>query len=187
MFSKKNLHITLACVLLIGLALMGVAYGAWTETLTINGTVATGTFDVRFQTGAWINDVETGQLNIATCLATVSPDGATLTITVENAYPGYQCEGGANIINPGTIPAKINGLQPVDDNSSPYMKLVLNDWKGANIASTGSFVIPAGAISPTPLSEAGGIYFNFVMPADVEDGETFSDTFTYTILAEQAQ
>ncbi len=34
MFSKKSLPITLALILLIALATLGLAYGAWTDTLT---------------------------------------------------------------------------------------------------------------------------------------------------------
>src|SRR5690349_11464523 len=111
MFSKKSLPISIALILLIALSTLGLAYGAWTDTLNINGNVTTGTFDVRM-------DYMYLESAAAGCNAAISADGKTLTVTVADAYPGYSCAGGVSIRNLGTVPAKINGLVPVN-NSVP--------------------------------------------------------------------
>ena len=49
MLTKKSLPVgTLFIILVIALALMGVGYALWSETLTISGTVNTGEVDVEF-------------------------------------------------------------------------------------------------------------------------------------------
>ena len=49
MFKGKSLPVgTLFIVLVIMLALLGVGYALWSETLTISGTVSTGEVDVEF-------------------------------------------------------------------------------------------------------------------------------------------
>jgi len=182
MFSKKSLHITLAFVLLIGLAALGIAYGAWTETLTINGNVTTGTFDPSFQPdGAWFSEYEAGTADVATCTAAVSPDGQNLTISVANAYPGYSCEGGAIILNLGTVPVTIHDW--AETPTTPYFTISLHDTSMAPVADGGSFVVPPDATAP--WTAVGGVYFNFTMPASETGGEGLDYSFTYTLSATQ--
>jgi hypothetical protein len=177
MFSKKSLPISIALILLIALSTLGLAYGAWTETLTINGTVSTGTFDVQFY-GFYLDYAAPG------CNATLSQDGHTLTVTIEKAYPGYHCGGGGVIRNLSSVPAKINSLVAVNDtvpsNFHPPAGLVwLTDTAGNVVPAGGSFVLAAD-------SYGGGVTFDLSMPATEmgHEGETFS--FSYTISAEQA-
>src|SRR6185369_8993289 len=106
MFSKKSLPISIALILLIALSTLGLAYGAWSDTLNINGNVSTGTFDVRM-------DYLYTDYEQVGCNPALSADGKTLTVTITNAYPGFHCGGGVSIKNLGTVPAKINGLVEV--------------------------------------------------------------------------
>ena len=82
MFSKKSLPISIALILLIALSTLGLAYGAWTDQLNINGTASTGTFDVKM-------DLLWYAAEVPGCTAAISADGKTLTVTIANAYPGY--------------------------------------------------------------------------------------------------
>jgi hypothetical protein len=182
MFSKKNLHISLAFVLLIALASLGLAYGAWQETLTINGTVSTGNFDVIIE-GAYADDYGAPY---ADCnLQVVNDNQVTLTIT--NGYPGYLCEGGAIIRNKSSVPVKINGIVKSGTGSSSYFNVNLTDQNQVTIPAGGSFVLPVEP-NPVPPSgvKAGGLWWSFFMPATETGGEGETLTYTYTILAEQA-
>jgi hypothetical protein len=182
MFSKKSLPISIALILLIALSTLGLAYGAWTETLTINGNVTTGTFDPSFQpAGAWFSEYEAGTADLASCTAAVSADGQNLTITIANAYPGYSCEGGANILNLGTMPVTIHDW--TETPSTPFFTISLHDTAMAPVADGGSFVIPPD--STPPWTVYGGVYFNFSMPAAETGGEGLNYSFTYTLQATQ--
>lgn len=89
--------------LMIALAVLGFAYAYWNETLTIAGTVETGELDVKFSS-ATCTDNE-GGIDVGTC--TVSTTDQTMTVTIENAYPSYECTVTFTIDNTGTIPAKV--------------------------------------------------------------------------------
>jgi predicted ribosomally synthesized peptide with SipW-like signal peptide len=127
---KKIGLIVLAVVLAIGA--MGAAYAAWSETLTINGTITAGNLDVDFVaasndpgitldplTGAWsvlawtpatdsgknVASTEVDQTGITDAGDTVTSN--TLGITVANAYPQYTSQVRVAITNAGSIPVKV--------------------------------------------------------------------------------
>lgn len=141
MFSKKTLHLSFALVLLIALASFGIAYGAWTDTLNINGTVGTGSLDIDFDPAMAKVHTETDPLNVATCTVTATEDLATLTI--ENAYPGVTCKAELVIKNTGTIPVNI-------DTSWPAQSL---DHGGVTTAA-----YPIQKLDFKPFSSGGGWY-----------------------------
>jgi len=178
MFSKKSLPISIALIMVLALSTLGLAYGSWTETLTINGNVTTGTFDPAFY-GAWYEEYET--TDIASCTAAVSADGQNLTITVQNGYPGFSCEGGATILNLGTVPVTVHDWPETP--STPFFTISLHDVAMAPVPNGGSFVIAPDAIPP--YTTYGGVYFNFTMPAAETGGEGLNYSFTYTLLATQ--
>jgi hypothetical protein len=181
MFSKKALPISIALILLVALSTLGLAYGAWTETLTINGNVTTGNFDPSFY-GAGIN-YEEDPAGAASCDAVLSSDGQNLTITIANAYPGYHCEGGATIQNYGTVPVKIHDWPETP--STPFFTIFLHNTSMAVVPDGGSFVIPVDDPAINGYTVYGGISFDFTMPASETGGEGLSYTFTYSLLATQ--
>lgn len=172
MFTKKSLNLTLACVLLIGLALMGVAYGAWTETLNLSGDVVMGEVKVEFiPNPGWYDADMEGALEDHHCQVTTT--ATTLTIKVDQAYPGYMCiiqSGG--VINTGSLPAKIQ--QPVLlNNTSPWPPFFGLVWEDDTIL---------------PVGET--IYFdlNFEIPYNIgNEFEKESYEFVYTLEASQAR
>ncbi|MGB9801058.1 MAG: hypothetical protein ACPLUL_13285 [Thermanaerothrix sp.] len=113
----------LAILLIVLLAGLGVAYGLWSETLTISGTVNTGEVDVGFS-GPWVAEwVEVngtpqlepkGKDEAAKCYATaidsdLTSDGKeTIKVTVKGAYPSYHCLVKFDISNLGTVPVHIS-------------------------------------------------------------------------------
>jgi hypothetical protein len=105
--------LTIAVVL--ALALMGVAYALWSETLTISGSVATGEVDVAFQNASDNdNGIDPGyDKDVADCTVAVAPDGNSMTITITNGYPSYTCTVSYEFLNDGSIPVK---LQSVTEN-----------------------------------------------------------------------
>lgn len=103
---KKSKFIAL--VLVVSVMLMGAGYAAWTETLTIDHTVATGNVDIDLANGA-INVFQDAAAVVTDGLdriATVVGSEQAATVNLTNLYPG------AKII--ATIPVNNNGTIPVD-------------------------------------------------------------------------
>ena len=89
----------LSIALLVSLCVMGIGYAAWTETVSIDGTVEMGYIEVVLSPGA-CSPPE------ITCSV---PAPHTLVVTLTNAPPGtYAC--GFTITNTGTIPVKIQSI-----------------------------------------------------------------------------
>jgi len=129
-FGKVGL---LFLVLTLVLGSMGVGYAMWDKTLDIGGTVETGEVDAIF-TKAMSNDPpgdtsldpkEAGEWTLDGTLTwtgarwdkdvgSLEVTGAgiqTLTVTLDNGYPGYYPSVGFTIDNQGTIPVKIESIQ----------------------------------------------------------------------------
>ena len=161
-------RIGLICLaLVLALGAMGVGLAQWTETLTISGVVCTGELDVDY-TNVNCSDNE-GAEDVATCSVTVSgaDDSEVLTITIDNGYPCYTCTVDFDVINAGTIPVNLGGVQLTGVNATAL---------GVNVAvDTATTGLAVGA------TKAGQITIH------IEDGasETTTYTFAGTILAEQ--
>jgi len=112
----------LAILLIVLLAGVGVAYGLWSETLTIDGTVNTGEVDVGFSgpyVSEWVEVNGTAQIEPkekdkyaecdawATDLDPKSDGKEGITIAVSGAYPSYHCAVKFDISNLGTVPVHI--------------------------------------------------------------------------------
>jgi hypothetical protein len=169
MFSKKSLHISLAFILLIALATLGLAYGFWTETLTIDGTVGTGELNVGF-TDLYFYDYDFGGV-LEADLCAVTIVGDTMTISIDDAYPGYGCSVSANVANIGTIPAKIQPPSLIN-NTSPWPPFVHESYLANHVLQPG---------------ETALFTIIYEIPGDVtgDEGENGSYEFTYTISAGQ--
>jgi hypothetical protein len=127
MYSKKALPVgTMFLVLVIALALLGVGYALWSETLTIQGTVQTGEVDVEFSTHPVeecidINGVLTcpeplEKADAANCTVEflggeTDPNGDNganlLQVTVTGMYPSYHCKVGFDVTSTGNVPVHV--------------------------------------------------------------------------------
>ena len=105
-----------ALILVLVLAITGVAYAAWTANVTINGTVNTGTFKLEFGDNPSSNDSGTSNdpgysANVAQTEVTREADNLSLTVTVNNAYPGYHATITYTLKNAGSVPLKVTSVQ----------------------------------------------------------------------------
>jgi hypothetical protein len=173
MFSKKSLPISIALILLIALASLGLAYGYWTDSLSINGSVGTGELDVEFW-GAW----EDGNYPAGgVCTGTIDSTGSVWTVTITNAYPGYGCDLGVYVHNSGTIPVKIQPPTLVS-NSSP--------WAPVLTSYPANTVLQNGPVSSADSIKSVMIRFDVPTSVSGDDYENSTYTFSYTIAATQA-
>jgi hypothetical protein len=168
MFSKTALPITLAFILLVALAGLGLGYGAWTDQLNISGNAVTGNLNVVFYGDTVTNP---GPTSTALCPATFGEK--SITISVTNATPGYHCTYDVAILNTGSISARINTpvvVKNIDSGEADYWKVNLY----------GSF--------PKTVAAGGDVawgYIEFAVPADETGHENEATSVTITINAEQ--
>lgn len=90
----------LSIALLLSLCVMGVGYSAWTETITVYGTVETASW------GGVLSDPVATSENIT--LSVAPPD--TLGVSVSHAQAGTEYTGTFKVNNAGTVPIKIESI-----------------------------------------------------------------------------
>jgi hypothetical protein len=101
----KKIMATFA-VLMVALMGVGYAYAHWTDTLLINGTINTGSINVKY-TSVTCSDTGTDPdytKDVGSCTTGISDDGKTFTFTINNAYPSYHFLVTIVIKNFGTVP-----------------------------------------------------------------------------------
>jgi len=94
----KKIMATFA-ILIIALGIAGFAYAHWEKTITIDGTITTGTFLLTPSFTATTNDAK------QICTVTSSIVGDTVTVNILKAYPCITVTGTFDLKNDGTVPA----------------------------------------------------------------------------------
>jgi hypothetical protein len=101
----KKIAATFA-ILIIALGIAGFAYSMWSDTLVLNGTIKTGNVDVEWSfNGALTNGVKGNGYVVATMTGGIVGD--TLTVTINNTFPGLSGWLEIDVHNKGSIPVKL--------------------------------------------------------------------------------
>ena len=148
-------------VSLMALAGIGASYSAWADTLTMNGTVNTGTVDVEFIAPSAFGDGDAGY-EISSITAWLV-DMDTMRVVVTNAYPCIDYFFDFGIHNAGTIPVQFHPGWVISDLS-------------AFITITGRGGDPN---TPVALDSTGNWVGHFNLHLD--DTFTQGTTYTFTI------
>lgn len=161
-----------AMLALLAFGGLGLGYAAWTDSLTIDATAGTGTFDVSWGAVSAVDD-EPANANVGIC--TIAVSGDVLDVDVTNIYPGYTCTLDIVIsAAASTIPARI--AMPVLNASSGDMPdaVTLSTDPDCEIGD----VIPAG----------GSVSCTYVvaMSASATGGEGASLRFNQALNVTQA-
>ncbi|MFZ1258549.1 MAG: hypothetical protein WAQ25_03710 [Candidatus Saccharimonas sp.] len=157
-----------AALVLIGLA--SVAYAAFAQVLTINGTsTASGTWDVK------ITGITRASASGATDAA-LTPSFTATTATFDStlAYPGATATYNVTVTNAGTVPAKltsIGGLAAVNAAAPTYVGYTISGVTAGTTtlaANGGTNTITvtitwdsASTVSTTGASKTGVLTFNY--------------------------
>lgn len=157
----------LAAVVLIGLA--SVAYAAFAQILTINGTgTANGNWDVKI-----ISITPKDQVGATDQATTPSFTDTTATFDVDLAYPGATSTYDVVIKNNGTIPAKLstltdltatNALSPVDIHYT-LTGVAVNDLLAAGASVTATVQVEwvaGGSVNIDTQSKVATITFDYI-------------------------
>ncbi len=104
---KLRLTMWTFSALILALAMAGVAYAHWSETLYISGTVNTGELDVAITAGdSWDTEPYEKDVSSIRCWVEIS-DPYTLWVEVKNAYPCIDYHQRFTVRNTGTIPVHL--------------------------------------------------------------------------------
>ncbi len=104
----------------LALAGTGAGYALWSDTLSIDGTVNTGSIGAVFEEG-WAEDTDDFEYtdplekDYSWIECIVSLDGQTLTVTVYNAYPCIDYYNYFYVHNTGTIPIHVGNFEILTD------------------------------------------------------------------------
>ena len=112
-------------VVVMALGVIGVGYAAWTSNMTVNASVKTGTLSAIF------NGTNAGNMALpmsgpwadTTHVAAFETNGngtATLSIIIDNAYPGLVATIPIVIKNNGTIPLSSVTAGPITGSNLPW-------------------------------------------------------------------
>jgi len=161
MSARKSLPIgIILMILMMALAALGVGYAWWTEQLTTTGTIQTGSIDVKLE-NATVSEFD--PLDVASCNPKISGDGKSISVVINNAYPDYTCIINFNLINVGTVPAKITNV------NLP----VVNEEYG---------VVPSGALVSKPMLDPGKPEVaNFFVRVQPEAARSVNYEFDFSI------
>jgi predicted ribosomally synthesized peptide with SipW-like signal peptide len=102
----KKLYLPIA--IFLALSVLGVSMAYWTDVLTVNAEIRTGTLEAVWSNPTFLEIIEEEWKEVAYCEAIF--EEKVLTITVTNAYPGYICGIDAGIHYQGTVPAHIKNV-----------------------------------------------------------------------------
>ncbi len=194
----------LAVLLIVLLAGLGVAYGLWSETLTVSGTVNTGDVDVQFtgvKTWEKVYDYNQGKeideplpkkdaANCKWAIQEAGTDKETLVVTAEGAYPSWRCYVEFYIQSVGSVPVHV--FKPEGAAGNPTWPEISCDftksYAATESASEGlNWGWPPQPPSYIQLHKSEKVRCQLKVHFDNEDGvaEKSTYTFTYTILAKQ--
>ena len=162
---KKTGFLVLMTIFALGA--LGIGYSAWQENFTINGTANAATWNVRFQTADADAD------NYATAaFAGLGTD--TLTVTLNNVYPGLQAKVHYVVATSSTIPI----------NFASY---------NVNLGTLPTGVTITGAPPAGPIGSTSGGYddsqgnFTVTFPSaltltDMPSGSTYTFTVSFVVV-----
>jgi phage tail sheath gpL-like len=183
--SNKKYLIILLIVFLLALA---IGYAAFTDTLNISGTAnANGTFDLEFQNA---NVDSAVGCDATETKATISADKNTLTVAVKDlAYPGAGAQISVDIVNVGSIPAKVKSVTPTNITGSDNIKISGLDaitTDHPTIAANGkcslTFTVEWDADSTAELTadEKSGISFDLEIEYTQDTTDVFNGNSAHT-------
>ena len=173
--------------LVIVLATIGVASALWSKTLTVDGSVATGTVSIEFVD--WIDLYENegiqglGLKEVAGCFGSIGFEYPNrMGFDIINGYPGYECWAVVHITNTGNIPVHVYRPDVTTDATPAEITFGVLD---ADLVIPGFNTVPACYADDTQLHSGDTV--DCTLHFRVEQGALQDHTYTYEMLFEGRQ
>ena len=193
----------IAFVIILALAVMGVGIAKWSDSVTVEGTVETGTVKIGIHdagvgdTGADPNYPPGDNCEQKDVASHISEDSGVLvcekpiegepvvfvdkvTETITNAYPWYESSATLWMSNCGSIPVKIESIETVaysdPDGLAPYIvfdSITVREYSAA-----------AGWSSPSQLQGNLDAIAEFLLCRQIEPCHTLEAVFSFHFIEE---
>lgn len=173
--------------LVVALSTIGIASALWSKTLTVDGSVATGTVSIEFvnHVDLYENEtyIENGLKDVAACFGSIGPDYPDrMSVDIVNGYPSFECWAVVHVTNTGNIPVHI--YRP-DITSAATPSEVTIAALDAPVTLPDNTVLPACYLDDAQLHTGDvahcTVYFH------VEQGALQDHTYTFEALFEGRQ
>ena len=107
MVMKRSLLLTASIAACF--ALMGVAYAAWAQNVSVIGNAMMGNFEIIWQDVSLDRrgEMRYGSSYVPEVTYSVTDGGHRISYTVTNAYPGWESRIRGKVKNNGTVPARL--------------------------------------------------------------------------------
>lgn len=157
--SRKKTMTLFSLVAMVALLTLGLGYAAWNTDLKTDMTVQTGQFQVVWQGLA---------APVGDCSPEISADKKTITVSMENAYPGKSCTVEAELQNVGSIVASPETINVTGDTSEIAVTTTVCSEKFRNLLP------PKG----NAVGDAFNCVLTFAVTHDAQEGSNHSVTVT---------
>ena len=165
-------------LLLVALLVMGLGIARWSDTLTVEGTVNTGSIQAAFwPIEEW--DTEDEGKDYSELTQAVSEDGKTLTVTIVNGYPCIEYYGMFEIWNLGSIPVHIDDVRVVSSTLPPESTIQFAQYTGDQDNPMGADLVP-WQLHPAGLHEA-------VVKVHFPNSAAQNETYTFEVAIDYGQ
>jgi predicted ribosomally synthesized peptide with SipW-like signal peptide len=130
-------------IAIMSVAGVGASYAAWSQSVDIQGSVTTGTFDFR------IYSIDVNEANGA-IITPYYIDTHTFGVTVTDTYPGWKGFITVKNQNAGTVSLKFNTFQ--------ILSLAAEDWTMLNAYTLKFYQDDYAHVNDHPANVAGTLY-----------------------------
>lgn len=124
---------SVAMLLVLAVAMLGVGYALWSKILTVEGTINTGKVDAVWYFASCTENPENeppGEVEgkeVGDFLLEPNPnDQEILEFTILNGYPSYTVDCEVHFANSGDIPVKIRGIVEIDPNGTAVSERLID-------------------------------------------------------------
>lgn len=178
----------LSMVLVVAMMLMGAGYAAWSQSFTVNATVATGNLTLEIQN---LMENECSDYDECYMSGTQKLVNDTIEVTVTDLYPGASYGIAFDVVNVGTIGAKLDYEATINSmdlggldhgeiyEEDGYRKVELSNGLilclGEKYLEANCNCFKSHVINPESTLK---VELGVIMPCEIEDLEDEEYTFT---------
>jgi hypothetical protein len=128
-----------ALTFIFSIIFMAVGYANWGETNELGSSVKTGELDLRYENKE-VDDTFKCSEYVETNVEIVDENGHEAKVTLSNLYPGAWAMFKLQVVNSGTIPAKLENAE-MDFEGDTFLLQYLNYKAGISVDKDGDSII----------------------------------------------